>query len=87
MSSGAGEGGAHGGGGNNFLMRWRGWQDRVAADPSFPYKVFIEQARPLTKQMLYFAAGPILKLTLSASVLPCVESCAGLYAVCTDLCF
>ncbi|KAK9827609.1 hypothetical protein WJX81_005832 [Elliptochloris bilobata] len=41
---GAGEGGAHrSDGGGNFLMRWRGWQDRVAADPSFPYKVFIEQ--------------------------------------------
>lgn len=45
--SGAGEGGAAGGGGGlSFLLRWRGWQDRVAADPNFPYKVFIEQARP-----------------------------------------
>lgn len=43
--SGAGEGGAAGGGGGlSFLLRWRGWQDRVAADPNFPYKVFIEQA-------------------------------------------
>ena len=24
---------------------WSGWQERVAADPSFPYKVFIEQVR------------------------------------------
>ncbi len=48
--AGPGEGGAHGGGsGGNFLMRWRGWQDRVAADPSFPYKVFIEQAPPLQR--------------------------------------
>ena len=26
-----------------ILIRWQGWQERVAADPSFPYKVFIEQ--------------------------------------------
>ena len=46
VAAGAGEGGASGrDGGGNFLLRWRGWQDRVAADPSFPYKVFIEQAR------------------------------------------
>ncbi len=51
--SGAGEGGAAGaGGGPNFLLRWRGWQDRVAADPSFPYKVFIEQARLCTEPLL-----------------------------------
>ena len=28
-----------------ILIRWQGWQERVAADPSFPYKVFIEQVR------------------------------------------
>jgi hypothetical protein len=28
---------------NSILLRWKGWQERVAADPSFPYKVFIEQ--------------------------------------------
>ncbi|CAL5228983.1 g12218 [Coccomyxa viridis] len=26
-----------------ILIRWQGWQERVTADPSFPYKVFIEQ--------------------------------------------
>ncbi|BDA48866.1 Protein RETICULATA-RELATED 3, chloroplastic [Coccomyxa sp. Obi] len=26
-----------------ILLRWKGWRERVAADPSFPYKVFIEQ--------------------------------------------
>lgn len=25
------------------MLRWKGWRERVAADPSFPYKVFIEQ--------------------------------------------
>ena len=30
-----------------ILVRWQGWQERVAADPSFPYKVFIEQVRLL----------------------------------------
>ena len=24
-------------------FRWKGWEDRVAADPQFAYKVFIEQ--------------------------------------------
>lgn len=47
-------GGGHGGDGSEsddgeakrdeaILLRWKGWQERVAADPSFPYKVFIEQ--------------------------------------------
>ena len=55
---GAGDGGSGsagmGGGGDDsdipgepeqkgILIRWQGWQERVAADPSFPYKVFIEQ--------------------------------------------
>ncbi len=30
-----------------ILIRWQGWQERVAADPSFPYKVFIEQVHML----------------------------------------
>ena len=37
-----------------ILIRWQGWQERVAADPSFPYKVFIEQVRFLrTLQLRY----------------------------------
>jgi hypothetical protein len=40
-SEGEGEGSAPGKGGP--FMGWAGWQERVAADPSFPYKVFIEQ--------------------------------------------
>jgi hypothetical protein len=55
-SGGSGAGGRGGGGsgssddasgggdsGENFLLK--GWRDRVAEDPSFPFKVLVEQAR------------------------------------------
>ncbi len=38
-SSGGGGGAAAAGG----LVMWKGWQDRVAADPQFVYKVLVEQ--------------------------------------------
>lgn len=54
-SGGGGSGGSGGGGGDggddgepepekkkNFFS-WKGWEERVAADPNFVYKVFIEQ--------------------------------------------
>lgn len=48
---GIGKGGSGGGGGDEGsvpeeeedTIMWKGWRDRVAADPQFPYKVFIEQ--------------------------------------------
>jgi hypothetical protein len=51
-SSGGGGGGGGGGDGDDGEkkpekptggFRWKGWEDRVAADPQFAYKVFIEQ--------------------------------------------
>ncbi len=55
-SSGGGSGGSSGGGGGGGddeepapepvskpVAGWKGWQDRVAADPQFVYKVMIEQ--------------------------------------------
>ena len=77
-AAGAGEGGASGrDGGGNFLLRWRGWQDRVAADPSFPYKVFIEQARvrwePVTVPVLAFAAKDSVSRQLGARL--CWHAC------------
>lgn len=52
--SSGGSGGSGGGGGGDGgegqpedkkepMFRWKGWEDRVAADPQFAYKVFIEQ--------------------------------------------
>ena len=46
-------GGSGGGGGDDGeeqpqkkpVFGWKGWQDRVAADPQFVYKVVIEQVR------------------------------------------
>ncbi|GAB4819025.1 hypothetical protein N2152v2_006071 [Parachlorella kessleri] len=52
-SFGGSSGGGGGGGGDDGKdeqpqkptggFRWKGWEDRVAADPQFAYKVFIEQ--------------------------------------------
>ena len=48
-SSGGSGGGGGGGGGDEGkpekkpVFGWKGWQDRVAADPQFVYKVVIEQ--------------------------------------------
>lgn len=48
-SGGGGGGGGDGNDGeepkdkNGPLFRWKGWEDRMAADPQFGYKVFIEQ--------------------------------------------
>lgn len=52
--NGGGSGGGNGGGDNNdddndgsseekSSIMWKGWQDRVAADPEFVYKVLVEQ--------------------------------------------
>lgn len=27
---------------DGFKLQWKGWSDRVAADPDFPFKVFTE---------------------------------------------
>jgi hypothetical protein len=51
-AGGSGSGGSGGGGGGDDeepqpekkpIIRWKAWQDRVAADPQFAYKVMIEQ--------------------------------------------
>lgn len=63
-STGGGSGGGGGGGGDDAEdngpsinkptgFRWKGWEDRVAADAQFPYKVFIEQVRELGTQFLW----------------------------------
>ncbi len=50
--SSGGSGGSGGGGGDDGeeaekkpVFGWKGWQDRVAADPQFVYKVVVEQVR------------------------------------------
>lgn len=61
-SSGGGSGGGGGGGGGDDdkgevagqkpAWGWKGWQDRVAADPQFVYKVVIEQLIGVTANVL-----------------------------------
>ena len=42
---GSDDAGGDGGSSESFLLR--GWRDRVAEDPSFPFKVLVEQARAI----------------------------------------
>lgn len=46
---GGGGGDGQGGAGDNEepkkRLGWKGWQDRVAYDPEFPFKVLLEQVR------------------------------------------
>ncbi|KAI7842869.1 hypothetical protein COHA_003487 [Chlorella ohadii] len=60
-SSGGSSGGSGGGGGGDDgeepgekkpVFGWKGWQDRVAADPQFVYKVVIEQVIGVTANVL-----------------------------------
>lgn len=53
--SGAGKGGEGSGEGGQQPKKkagaWKGWTDRVAADPEFPFKVLLEQVRQQTLVM------------------------------------
>lgn len=52
---------------------WKGWADRVAADPEFPFKVLLEQVRPagcVQQQQVHCAVNfPLLFALQSAAQL------------------
>lgn len=78
---GQGLGGGGGGGGDGFSgdsengseddgggFGWQGWKDRVAFDPEFPFKVFVEQVSHGTYHCTQVVHPPAATLCMSAAV-------------------
>ena len=87
--SSGGSGGSGGGGGDDGeqpsekkpVFGWKGWQDRVAADPQFVYKVVVEQVSAWSEprlngsleRLFAMGAGCNLSAPQDGSSCPCLS--------------